>query len=315
MDSLTHALFAFLAIPSLLPPPFLFGILLGAIIPDIDILFRRLSDPYPSLYIFTHGGFSHSLAGGAAVAALAWIGIGLASIAGIPLPWEGAPAWLLIAVFAGVCTHLLLDVLASPGIPLLFPLTARKFSLGIFPGPSIVLMGASVTLAVMIAGGAAPGALSPEYATFCIGFVILSGGIMGYVRLHTRGMIIPTFHPLRWLVVRDEGASYVVERYDIIGGRSTNLSTYLKNDGVDERDLRAARDRPEVLRHRYYSYTVTASRVAEGILLRDPLRTEGILFYPPSYREVLIPGSSLSGTDLTLPGRIQGERAGSPPES
>lgn len=315
MDSLTHALLAFLALPASLPSPCLFGVLLGAIIPDIDILFRRLSDPHPSLYILTHGGFSHSLAGGAAIAVLAWIAIGLGSIAGVPLPWEEIPAWLFIAVFAGICTHLLLDLLAFPGIPLLFPFSARKFTLGIFPGPSIVLMGASVILAGLIASGSAPASLPSAYAKFCIGFVILSGGIAAYVRLHTRGRVIPTFHPLKWLVVRDEEASFVVERYDLIGGRCTHLSAYRKLEGVEERELLAAEDRPEVIRHRYYSYAVTASRVEGGILLRDPLRAEGILFYPPSYREVLIPGSPSPGTDHPLPAGIQGEGAGASPES
>jgi hypothetical protein len=46
------------------------------------------------------------------------------------------------------------------------------------------------------------------------------------------------------------------------------------------------------MRHRFYSYIVTAERTNEGILLRDPLRKERILFYPPFYPEVIVPDTS-----------------------
>jgi inner membrane protein len=37
--------------------------ILGAVIMDADIFFSLISDSNPPLYLFTHGGIAHSLAG------------------------------------------------------------------------------------------------------------------------------------------------------------------------------------------------------------------------------------------------------------
>ena len=50
----------------------------------------------------------------------------------------------------------------------------------------------------------------------------------------------------------------------------------------------AAKD-PRVRRLRYYSYFVTAVRTGDSILFRDPLREEGVIFYPPVHTRVAVP--------------------------
>ena len=68
MDALSHALITviiFLAAgstSSLIP----FAVI-GAVIVDADIFFSIISDRIPELYIFTHGGFAHSIHGAVAV--------------------------------------------------------------------------------------------------------------------------------------------------------------------------------------------------------------------------------------------------------
>ena len=63
MDSLTHALIITIILamadrPDLIP----FGIM-GAVLIDIDVVFSFFSNRDPRLYIFTHGGFTHSILG------------------------------------------------------------------------------------------------------------------------------------------------------------------------------------------------------------------------------------------------------------
>ena len=126
-----------LAAPLLLIP---FAVI-GAVIVDADIFFRIISDRVPELYIFTHGGFAHSIPGAVAVSALGTSGILLAVLAG------AVPAWVLsiplplafFAILAGAGIHLGIDALAYPGIPLLYPLSDSKVTFGILPGPSIFL--------------------------------------------------------------------------------------------------------------------------------------------------------------------------------
>lgn len=290
MDSLTHAFVISISLPSSVPSLYLFAAVLGAIIPDIDILFKPMSDNHPSLFILTHGGFTHSIAGAAVIACLAWLGILLGLMAGACPSCQEVPLFLFLVIFAGAGTHLVLDSLAFPGIPLLYPVSIKKFTIGIFPGPSIVLFVASIVFAGVVGGGAGSESIATAYTAFFVIFLLLSAGIWYFARIHTRGTLIPTFHPLRWMVIREESAAYILEGYDPFRG-TTYKGTYRKITGLDPADLERIKGRPEVKRHRFYSYIVTAERTQEGILLRDPLRKEKILFYPPFYPEVIVPDS------------------------
>jgi len=290
VDSLTHAFVVSLSLPSSVPSLYTFAAVLGAIVPDIDILFKPLSDDHPSLFILTHGGFTHSIAGAAIVAGLAWFGILLGFMAGACPFCDDIPLTLILIIFAGACTHIVLDSLASPGIPLLYPVSLKKFTVGIFPGPSIVLFAASIVFAGLLAGGAGSESLALIYAAFFTIFILISAGIRYLARMQTKGVLIPTFHPLRWLVIREEDAFYVLEGYEPFRG-ITNKGTYIKSTGLNPGDLKRIGNIPEVKRHRFYSYIVTAERTDGGILLKDPLRKEKILYYPPFYPEVTVPYS------------------------
>jgi inner membrane protein len=290
VDSLSHAFVVSLLFPSSADSVYLFAAVLGAIIPDIDILFQPLSDNHPSLFILTHGGFTHSIAGAAVVAVLAWCGIFLGVMAGAFPFGDESPLVLLLILYTGACSHLVLDILASPGIPLFYPLLLKKFTLGIFPGPSIVLFFASIVYAAGLAMGAGSESLAGVYAVFFSGVLLLSAGIWFYTKIHNRGVLIPTFHPFKWLVIRDENTRYILEGYNLLRGK-TYKGTYAKFKGMEAGDLQGIEDIPAVKRLRYYSYIVTAERTESGILLQDPLRKEKILFYPPHYAEVLVPDS------------------------
>lgn len=288
MDSLTHAFVVSLSLPSSAPSLYIFAAVFGAIIPDIDIVFKPLSDDHPALFILTHGGFTHSIAGAAIVAGLAWFGIFLGVLAGACPFCEDIPLTLVLVIFAGAFTHIILDSLASPGIPLLYPFSLKKFTMGIFPGPSIVLFAASIVFAAVLAGGAGSESLALIYTAFFIIFILISAGIRYFARIHTNGILIPTFHPFRWLVIREDSSSYILEGYDPFRG-ITNKGTFVKSTGLNPADLVCIENTPEVKRHRFYSYIVTAERTERGILLKDPLRKEKILYYPPFYQEVTVP--------------------------
>jgi inner membrane protein len=301
VDSLTHAFVVSLTLPSSAPSLYLFAAIFGAIVPDIDIVFKPLSDDHPSLFILTHGGFTHSIAGAAIVAWLAWFGILLGVMAGACPFCEDIPLTLGLIIFAGSFTHIILDSLASPGIPILYPFSLKKFTIGIFPGPSIVLFAASIVFAGLLAGGAGSESLTLIYSAFFVIFILISAGIRYFARMHTNGVLIPTFHPFKWLVIREENASYILEGYDPFRG-ITNKGTFIKSTGLNPGDLMRIENSPEVKRHRFYSYIVTAERTDGGILLTDPLRKEQILYYPPFYPQVTIPCPSAE--EYQIPGII-----------
>ena len=118
------------ACPALVP-----FVILGTVIPDADILYGRLFTGNPRFYLLTHGGCAHSITGAIGISLLAVAEVQLAGLCGILPP--GIPvATLVPAVLAGAILHIATDALAFPGIPLLFPFSDRKITLGILPGPS-----------------------------------------------------------------------------------------------------------------------------------------------------------------------------------
>ena len=147
----SHALIAdiLFSSPGLLPLiPFA---VLGAVIPDTDILFSVISDRNPSLYLFTHGGIAHSIAGAFVLSLLAYGSVIMLVSAGI-IPVSAVTAagvYGFAAVLAGALLHIVIDVSAIPGIPLLAPFSDRKYTLGILPGPSLLLAVAAFGVVVV----------------------------------------------------------------------------------------------------------------------------------------------------------------------
>jgi inner membrane protein len=261
--------------------PILFA-MAGAVIPDLDIVLAAFSDRDPRLFIFSHGGFTHSVTGALVAATGAWL-------AGAGMLHLTSPLLVLVLfmAWAGALSHLFLDALAYPGIPLLYPYTDRKFTLGVFPGPSLVLFGTSLAFLGLWLGKAAGQRELALYAVFVASFILASGGLKVYMARKSPGRTIPSFHPFRWLELRETPGAWEVWRWRI-GREPEPAGRFLKTAGVDPGSLEGIEDLPEVRRLRYYSYTVVAEREGDGIIIRDPLREEGYLFYPMAYTRVLV---------------------------
>jgi len=287
MDSLTHALVAAMLFLNPFPGQPVFFAILGATLPDIDFIFRRISDHDPGLFIFSHGGFTHSIPGILAVSAGIAAGF-LSWQSWVGQVWDLSPL-LTVFVFscAGGLTHLLLDVLAFPGIPLLYPVTSRKITAGIFPGPSLVFLAISLALLLLFMFGFPVFTLFPSIAVFGGMYILAHVLLKVFVSRKHRGITIPTFNPLRWLIIRKSGDSYEVYRTGL-RNRPGHVKVYPRNDGVDPEYICRHSDDPEVQRLAYYSYIMVTGTEGGGVVIRDPLREDGFLFYPPSYTRVLI---------------------------
>ncbi|HUW86420.1 MAG TPA: metal-dependent hydrolase, partial [Methanoregula sp.] len=92
MDALSHALIASILFSAPGLTPLLPFAILGAVIPDADIFFPGMSDRIPSLYLFTHGGIAHSIAGVFVLSLLVYSTVVLLTAAGIILPGSIAAA-------------------------------------------------------------------------------------------------------------------------------------------------------------------------------------------------------------------------------
>ncbi len=293
MDALSHALvivILFLAAGG--APPLLPFAIVGAVIVDADIVFGLFSGRSPALYMFTHGGFAHSITGSAVMSGVAIAGIQLAVLAGA-LPSHAAGISLLLSfpvVLAGALIHLGIDALAYPGIPLLYPLSDRKMTAGILPGPSILLFITTGSVVVSwFAGWVAIFTAVWTAAAVLVLFLGLRAGVFLVVRSRQlRGRCVPTANPLQWIIIDEETTSVSVARYFLMRGIS-GQERFRKYTNTDSSETEPFLSLPEVRRLKFHSYAMVAEKTGSEFIFSDPLREHGYFRYPPDYRRLVIP--------------------------
>jgi inner membrane protein len=273
-----------------------FGVL-GAVILDIDMAFFFIASRNPSLYLLYHAGFSHSISGATVLSAIAFgTAIVLASAGWLPVM---VPGELLVAAFlcmvAGAYLHLFLDYLAAPGLPLLYPLTERRFGLAMFPMPVyllITVLGLG-SVAVILVQGVTFGYMVLYGAVFAC-LVAVGAGMKWFVDGKTRGRSYSALRGFQWIVIREENPSYTVMVYDLLRGPVQEL-TFEKYRDITRGEVQAYDGLPEVRRHRYFSYISTVEKMGGRITFRDPVREQGLITYPPWYPSVTVSAAETDG--------------------
>jgi len=290
VDALSHALIASIlfSLPGLAPLiPFA---ILGAVIPDADIFFSAIADRDPSLYLFTHGGIAHSIAGVFVLSLLAYGATVLVAAAGsIPAGViTGAGVYGFAAVLAGAVLHVAIDATACPGIPILAPFSDRKYTPGILPGPSVLLAGAALWLVVVTVLRLLPFSLSIVlyggtviiYLAFRIAMFLFATAILP-------GLRVPTINPFRWLVITEDDTAFTVRYYTVFSGFSeSDVIEMFRNTNACE--VEPYLNLANVRRLRFYSWIITAEKDNAAIVFRDPLREKGYVWYPHKFRQVSI---------------------------
>lgn len=286
MDSLTHALIIAILL-SLIGRPDLaaYGIM-GAVLIDVDVLFGLFPGRDPRMYIFTHGGFTHSFIGAFTVTILSAAAAYPLSLA-FPTIMAHFGMAAIVAIAAGALTHIAADYLAYPGIPLFYPISDKKHTLGILGGPSAFLMLASlVYIAAMAAGFGSIGQHWPYIAFFSL-VIAFSAGTKAWVATKVKSRTIATMNPLKWMVIEDKQNTYRFYIYDFFKGASPSES-YEKYMGIGRVEAGRYFGRPEVKRLRYNSYIVTVEKDGSTVTFSDPIREKGHIWYPPQHKSLVI---------------------------
>jgi len=299
VDSITHALiaaivFSSLGLPKLLP----FGVL-GVVIIDADIIFSLFSHNHPALYLFVHGGIAHSLSGAVAMAFLAYAGCLTAAFFGLvnPLFITSAGFAGFGAVCAGIVLHFALDIPAAPGIPLFAPFSDQKFSLFILPGPSSILLAASLFFIVWMALGVVSFLQGMAvYAAIFVVFILCrcAAFLASRPGLHGTTCALPQINPFRWLAISETPEGWDVWEHTI-GSGPGDVTVYPKFRNTSSEEIAPYRSNPEVRRLYYHSYIVTAEREGNTLIFTDPLRVSARIFYPPHFKEVRIEADGRRG--------------------
>jgi len=295
VDALTHALVAsslFLATgyPDLVP----FAIV-GSVAIDIDILLMRFPERNPKYYVFTHGGFTHSILGSFLIGCIAFATVAIVTLLGSGAGLFGAGFGIpgFLAILIGSFTHIFCDFLACPGIPLLYPFTERKYTAGIFAGPSLFLLAVSLTYIGMLLLSLTTLDNYGVWGAIFLSYTGIKAILKLYVAGTTDGVTIPAVNPLKWLVIREENGSYAIQTRHLFKGL-TESRIYPKFRNVDPEEIEPYWNLPEVRRHSYNSYITTVEKNGDTITFNDPLRSEGYMRYPFNHVKVdVIPGRAV----------------------
>jgi len=291
VDALSHALIAIIILLALGLPALIPFAVIGAVILDADIFFSLISDRSPNLYLFTHGGIAHSIAGVVVMSALAYVTIITVTITGI-IPLFIPPGYgtaVFAAILASAFLHLLIDFLACPGIPLLAPVSDKKYTPGLLPGPSILLMAIAMAVLVLIISGRAPIITALTlYAVAAVLYLAVRTVFFVYAGIKIPTKRVPTINPVRWLAIDENDTACTVRHYTISRGFSGG-ETFRKFKNCSPGEVLPYMDMPEVRRVKFNSYVTTAEKNGSTIAFCDPLREKGYVFYPPKFRRFEIP--------------------------
>lgn len=265
--------------PDLIP----YGIM-GAVLIDVDVVFSFFSDRDPRLYIFTHGGFTHSILGAAIISACVAVLSAISSLTGL-LPAFGTATFA--AILMGALSHIIVDYLAYPGIPLLYPATDKKYTLGVLGGPSALIMAGSVVFIALMLAGKASLHVSWAYVAYFGAILGFSTTTKCYAALKTKGRTIATMNPFKWIVIEEMPLSYRFYKYDFFNTSSAS-HMFEKYTGIDRAWAERYVGLPELKRLFYHSYIVTVEKNGSGITYRDPIREANYIWYPPYYKSYTV---------------------------
>jgi inner membrane protein len=253
MDLFTHALF-----PYLLGNYFkkkkeeITALVIGSIAPDFDIFLLLIQYLYPTFFLITHRGITHSLFFGFFTGIIV---LYLASRKGIKkrvqkyLDFQPVFSYRNIAyAYAGVVIHLLLDYSTTRGVPLFFPFETTRYSAELFFYTDIYL-----TLIIFL-------------------FIFAGLAAMRFIEksnsqdfFNDRSIqTFPTMNPFTWYAQKEDVDKITIFEYDGLEGKSNYNMTVLRfnilsaGDGLDKA-LDKADQLPQAKMFRWRAHAVAVN--------------------------------------------------------
>ncbi|CAG0984519.1 hypothetical protein METP2_02185 [Methanosarcinales archaeon] len=293
MDLFTHALF-----------PYLFGnyfkkrkeeitaFVIGGIAPDFDIFLLLIQYLYPTFFLITHRGITHSIFFGFFTGVIV---LYLASSNSIKKRVQKyihfEPVFSrrnIVYAFAGIIFHLALDYSTTGGVPLFYPFDATRYSAELFFYTDIYLTIVSLIMVIYL--------FRKPFQTraitkFLIILLLISGGL-GALRFTEKSSAeqffrdisiksFPTMDPFNWYAQKEESTKIEIYEYNGLKGTSQYNDTFPRlnvisgGDGLDNA-LRLADELPQLkmFRWRAHSVAVNASYSNETWSLEyyDPIQ-------------------------------------------
>jgi len=273
MDLFTHALF-----PYLLGNYFkkrkeeITAFVIGGIAPDFDICLLVIQYLYPTFFLITHRGITHSLFFGFFTGIFI---LYLASRKGIKkrvqkyFDFEPVFSGRNIAyAYAGVLIHLFLDYSTTTGVPLFYPFETTRYSAELFFYTDIYLTIVSLVMVIFLFKKPFQ---SKTITNFLIIFLIIFAGL-GTLRFVEKNNVreyfndeniqsIPSMNPFTWYAKEEDRDKITIYEYDGLEGKSNynmtipRLDILSPGEGLDKA-LGAADELPQAKMFRWRAYVV-----------------------------------------------------------
>jgi hypothetical protein len=123
------------------------------------------------------------------------------------------------------------------------------------------------------------------YAWTVLLYLAVRGGLFLFAFIRLPGRKVPGINPFRWLAISEDETSWTVRQYILFRGFSSE-SVFTRYTNTSAAEVKSALRFPEVRRLFFHSSCVTAERIGSVLVLQDPLREKGYLYYPPHYKRV-----------------------------
>lgn len=308
MDIFSHAL-----LPYLIGKSFkrnkeeVTAFVLGGIAPDLDVLILWINFVYPTFFLITHRGITHSLFFGSITA----IGLlYLASRSGIKayirrfIDFEPVITGRAVAfACAGAALHLFLDYMTTRGIPLLYPLSTTKYSAELFFYTDLSLT--ILSLVIIIYLYKKPQQKNTAVKFFLIFLVIFA--LLGAVRTVEKNSAAeffqgaemktyPTDSPFNWYVIENTEENITISEYNGLEKRSMYSDTMKRKnvltpgDGIDMA-LMTAEELPQFKMFRWGAYAVAVNasfdRGAWSLQYYDPMQRARVKDMPGIFKGIV----------------------------
>jgi inner membrane protein len=276
MDLFSHALF-----PYLLGNYFqkrkeeITAFVIGGIAPDLDIFLLLIQYLYPTFFLITHRGITHSLFFGFFTGIIVLYAVSRNSVKKIVqrhIDFEPVFSCRnIVFAFAGIIVHLILDYSTTRGVPLFYPFEVTRYSAELFFYTDIYLTIASLIMVIFL--------LRKPFRTrnitiFLIIFLLILTG-MGALRFAEKnnteiyfhdGTIksFPTMNPFEWYAQKEEGTKIDIYQYDGLSGKSNYNITFQRltviSGGRDlEKALVLADELPQLKMFKWRAHSVAVN--------------------------------------------------------
>ncbi|VVB72463.1 LexA-binding, inner membrane-associated putative hydrolase [uncultured archaeon] len=292
MDFFSHALLPYLlgSFQSL-ERRRLAALVLGGIVPDLDVLITWINVIYPNTMLLVHRGITHTFLFGflfGMIILYLSTRSQIKSLFGRFIHFDlDLSLYSLVFVYAGILIHLIMDFSTTRGVPLFYPFEAFRYSAEIFSQIELIIMIFSILILAAILWKRSITKFNKHLFILFIIFLLVVGGI----RIEGRASAAILFsgknaetHPdsnlFGWEILENDGDQFQVYEYNYLTGKISHNSTYAKLSVASdireaEMAIHAAENLPQVWLFRWRSYAVAINATSQNdswiIEYYDPL--------------------------------------------